>query len=335
MLRLPAFEFQRAASAREAARLLRQAGGEGMFLAGGTDLFPKMKRGQFAPRLLVGLEGTGGLAGVRRREDGTLVVGALTTLTDLSRNPDVRAAYPGLARAAGFVSTPALRNVGTFGGNLCVDTRCNYYDQTFPWRQALGFCLKLEGDVCSVAPGGRRCWAVSSSDTAPVAVAVGAQVRLVGPEGERVVPVEALYRDDGIAYLAKAPDEVLAEVLLPPPGDGLRTVYLKLRRRGSFDFPVLGVAAAVRLDPDGVVRDARLVLGACASRPLAVPEAGELVGSRLTDEAIAAVAEAAARRGHPLDNTDFPLGYRKRMIRVYVRRALAEVRGTPGGNAAT
>src|SRR5262249_14272342 len=162
-----------------------------------------------------------------------------------------------LATAAGLVSTPQLRNMGTLGGNVCVDTRCNYYNQSYQWRKAVNFCMKKDGEICLVAPASPRCWAVSSSDTAPVLWSLGATVTLLGPSGERNIPMSALYRDDGIEYLAKRPDELLTEIALPP-ADGLRTAYLKLRRRGSFDFPVLGVAVALRMDGE-IVRQARIV----------------------------------------------------------------------------
>jgi len=219
--------------------------------------------------------------------------------------------------------------MGTLGGNLCLDTRCNYYNQTYHWRKSIGFCMKKDGDICLVAPGSPRCWAISSTDTAPAAIALRAEVRLVGPRGERRVPASALYRDDGIAYLAKAPDEVLTEVVLPP-AEGWRSTYWKLRRRGSFDFPVLGVAAALCLTDDGVVEDARIVLGAVASHPVVAGDAAALLrGQRPTSDLIARSAQLAFQPAKPLDNADLTIGYRKKMARVYVERALREVAGLP------
>ena len=193
-------------------------------------------------------------------------------------HPEVRARYPALATAAGAVSTPQLRNMGTLGGNVCVDTRCNYYNQSYEWRKAVNFCMKKDGEICLVAPGSPRCWAVSSSDTAPVLWSLGASVRLAGPAGERTIPISALYQDDGIQYLTKQPGEIVTEIVLPP-ADGARSVYLKLRRRGSFDFPVLGVAVALHMDGD-IVRQARIVLGAVASLPREAPEAARAPGRR-------------------------------------------------------
>jgi 4-hydroxybenzoyl-CoA reductase subunit beta len=328
MMRLPPFTYLAPRGLGEAARLLAEHGPEAMVVAGGTDLYPNMKRRQFEPRVLVGLRGIRELAGISGSARAGLQIGAGATLTRVAAHPEVATHYPALARAAGVVSTPQLRNMGTLGGNVCVDTRCNYYNQSYEWRKAIGFCLKKDGDICLVAPGSRRCWAVSSSDTAPVLWALGAELTLVGARGERRIPVAALYQDDGIQYLGKAPDEIVAEIRLPGV-DGWRATYWKLRRRGAFDFPVLGVAAAVRME-DEVCRDARIVLGAVASTPREAPEAARaLVGERLTPEVIDRAAEAAAKPSKPLDNTDLVYHYRKKMTRVYVARALRELAGLP------
>jgi 4-hydroxybenzoyl-CoA reductase subunit beta len=235
-------------------------------------------------------------------------------------------ALSAIATAANSVSTPLLRNMGTLGGNLCLDTRCNYYNQSYEWRKSIDFCMKKDGHICWVAPSSPRCWAVSSSDVAPVMVAIGAEYRLVGPQGERVVPAGRFYHNDGINYLTKQPDEILLDVRLPAP-NGWDAVYHKLRRRGSFDFPVLGVAAWVRWNGK-TVSDARIVLGGVASYPQEIGEAATaLQGGTLTDDSIAAAAEAAYRPSKPMDNTDFDLSWRKQMTRVYVARALQELRG--------
>jgi 4-hydroxybenzoyl-CoA reductase subunit beta len=308
--------------------MLADHGPEAMVVAGGTDLFPNLKRRQFDASVLVGLRALRELDGVRGDATRGFTVGAGTTLTHLSEHPVIREHFPALATAAGLVSTPQLRNMGTIGGNVCLDTRCNYYNQSYEWRRAIGFCMKRDGDICLVAPGSPKCWAVSSSDTAPVLWSFGARVRLVGPKGERLIPIQALYQDDGIDYLAKARDEILTEILLPPLA-GIRSIYLKLRRRGSFDFPVLGVAAALRMD-DGTVKEARIVLGAVASQPREAVDAARLLqGQRLTEELIEKVADRAATPAKPLDNTDLVYSYRKRMTRVFVKRALATLAGLP------
>jgi 4-hydroxybenzoyl-CoA reductase subunit beta len=216
--------------------------------------------------------------------------------------------------------------MGTIGGNLCLDTRCNYYNQNYEWRKAIDFCLKKDGEVCWVATASKRCVAVSSTDCAPALIALGAKLRLVSADGEREVAAADLYKNDGIDYLARRPDEILTEVALPDPS-GWKSSYWKLRRRGSFDFPVLGVAAAVRTARDGTVEDARIVLGAVSSRPLVSQAGAALVGKPLADDAIAAAAEKAASRAKPLDNTDLDIYWRKQVVGEFVGYALKEIRG--------
>jgi len=318
VLRLPSFRYLQPRSLAEALTMKADAGPDGMFVAGGTDLYPNMKRRHQEPRTVISLMGIPELS----RLDGWNV-GTCVTLTALSNLPTFQ--HSAIATAARLVSTPLLRNMGTLGGNLCLDTRCNYYNQSYEWRKSIDFCMKKEGHICWVAPSSPRCWAVSSSDVAPVMVAIGAEYRLVGPQGERVVPAGRFYANDGINYLTKQPDEILVEVRLPSP-NGWDSVYHKLRRRGSFDFPVLGVAAWIKWNGK-TVAEARVVLGGVASYPQEVPEAGAaLRGNQLSDESIAAAAEAAYRPSKPMDNTDFDLSWRKQMTRVYVKRALAELR---------
>ena len=330
MLRLPPFTYLAPPTLTEAVRLIADQGPEEtMLVAGGTDLYPNMKRRQFEPKQLVGLRQLRELQQLSGDARQGLSIGAAMTLTQLTQHQTVMTAYPALALAAAAVSTPQLRNMGTLGGNLCVDTRCNYYNQTYWWRQAIGFCMKKDGDTCWVAPGSSRCWAVSSSDTAPVLVALEARVCLLGPQGERVIPVHDLYRNDGILYLGKRNDEILTHILVPP-AEGLHMRYFKLRRRDAFDFPILGVAVVLRFDDAGLCRQARIVLGAVASAPVIATEAtAVLIGQRLTPEVIDAAAEAAFRPAKPLDNTDLLLSYRKKMVRVHVARTLRQLAGLP------
>jgi 4-hydroxybenzoyl-CoA reductase subunit beta len=326
MMRLPPFTYLAPVSVGDAVKLMADHGPEAMLVAGGTDLYPNMKRRQFEPSVLVGLRGIPDLSGVSGSAKAGVSIGAGTTLMAVSSHPEIARHYPGLATAAGLVSSPQLRNVGTLGGNVCVDTRCNYYNQSYEWRKAVNFCMKKDGEICLVAPGSSRCWAVSSSDTAPMLWSLGASVRLAGPKGERLIPISALYRDDGIQYLSKQPGEVVTAIVLPP-ADGWRSTYLKLRRRGSIDFPILGVAVALRMDGD-TVREAAITLGAVASHPRPAPAAAALlVGQRLTPELIDSVADAAFKPSKPLDNTDLTHPYRKKMTRVFVARALRRLAG--------
>ena len=330
MLRLPAFRYVAARTAREAAGILADHGPQAMAVAGGTDLYPNLKRRQFEPKVVVGLRGIEGATGIAA--NGGLRLGALTTLTEVAEHPLVNQRWPSVARSAGLVSSPPLRNVGTIGGNLCVDTRCNYYNQTEFWRASIGYCMKKDGDVCLVAPGSRTCWALSSSDTAPVMISLDAEVTLVGPAGERRLPVRDLYGTDGIDYLAKKPEEVLTDVHVPDRS-GWRATYRKLRRRGSIDFPILGVAAAVRLGAGNVVEDARIVLGAVHVRPVQSTDAEAFLrGKTLDPEVIEMAAGIAYQLAKPLDNADLVYAWRKRIARIEVARALRELAGLPTGD---
>ena len=323
MLRLPPFRYLAPNTIEQASNMLAREGEHAMLVAGGTDLYPNMKRRQFTPQVLIGLRGISALQHISGSPEQGMRVGAGVTLTTLANHPVFLEHYAALASAAGSVSTPQLRNMGTIGGNVLLDTRCNYYNQTEFWRNSIDYCMKKDGEVCLVAPGSPRCWAISSADTAPVLVSLDAQVRLVSSRGERVMPVRELFRDDGMQPYTRAFDEILSEIILPP-ADGWHSVYLKLRRRGSFDFPILGVAAALRFADDGTVADARLTLGAVASHPVEATDAVKLLlGQHLTPELISEVAALASKRSKPLDNADLTINYRKQVTPVYIRRALA------------
>ena len=321
MLRLPRFRYVAPATLDDAIQLRMTHPDTSMYVAGGTDVYPKMKRRQFQPELVIGLARA--VTSTIANGDG-LRLGAGATLTEIADHRTIRERYTALARAASLVSTPQLRNMGTIGGNVCLDTRCNWYDQSLFWRTAEGYCMKTHADVvCRVAPSSPRCLAVASADTVPALIALGASVRVTGPAGTRVIELLDCYREDGIRYLTLAPGEVVTEVALPP-AEGWRSTYLKLRDRGSFDFPIAGVAAAVRWD-GGVVAEARVAITALGSRPVAV-DATPLVGGVMEDAAITAVADAVHRAARPMDNTSGTISQRKRAARVYAERALRELR---------
>jgi 4-hydroxybenzoyl-CoA reductase subunit beta len=343
MLRLPRFQLIEPTTWTEAAVLLREHGAARsdaalgtpsvpvMLVAGGTDLFPNMKRRQFAPRVLVSL---GRVKGAREISNGSrraqepqppgMRIAAGATLAEIAAHPTVRAKYAALAQAAGVVSTPQLRNMGTIGGNLCLDTRCNWYDQSLFWRTAEGFCMKTHPSVvCRVAPSSARCLAVASADTVPALIALGARVTVENASGRRDLDLAELYREDGIRYLAIGRDDVVVGVALPD-ATGWRSTYLKLRDRNSFDFPIAGVAAAVRFD-GATVTEARIAITALASRPVAV-DASVLVGTKLDDDAIAAAADAVHKTARPMDNTSGTISQRKRASRVFTERVLRFLR---------
>jgi len=326
MMRLPLFEFRAPRTLEEATRILDGESENTMPLAGGTDLLPNMKRRQQVPKTLMSLRSIGELRHLQLNDSGSRL-GACITLSEIAADARFRNGLTALAQAASLVATPPIRNMATLGGNLCLDTRCNYYDQNYEWRKAINFCLKKDGDTCWVAPCSPKCMAVSSTDTAPALIALGARVRIVSRAAEREVPLADLYNNDGLDYMKRKPNEVLAEVMLDSL-HGWRSTYWKLRRRGSFDFPVLSVAAAARISEGGVVEEARLVIGSAACRPLVASEAAKsLTGRPLNAESIAEAAVLAARIAKPLDNTDFDMSWRKKVTGEFVIYALRELRG--------
>jgi 4-hydroxybenzoyl-CoA reductase subunit beta len=343
-LRLPKFQYVAPHTLDEAVGVLADNGPKAMVVAGGTDLYPNMKRRQFTPEVLVGLRGIREMYGIGPLPAGagptqssvpspqpSFRIGGSATLTEVATSPMIREQYPALAAAAGLVSTPQLRNMGTIGGNICLDTRCNYYDQSPFWRKALGYCMKLEGDVCRVATSSPTCLATFSSDTVPALIGYDASIRLVGPNGARTVPLGDFYRMDGMHWMKIEPGEILSDVNLPQP-DGLRATYLKLRDRGSFDFPIAGVFVGVRTDASGVVTRARIILTGVYSMPVPLTDAeNALIGKRLEPDVISAAADAAYGGARPVDNTGGTIIQRRRTIRVFIRRALEELGTGPTG----
>jgi 4-hydroxybenzoyl-CoA reductase subunit beta len=325
MMRLPPFRYCSPSSVTEAVKILSEEGPEARLLAGGTDLLPNMKRGQQQPKTLVSLRR---IESLRQLSNGSgITLGAGLTLTDIVENHTVRQHYAGLWQAASQIASPQLRNMGTMGGNICLDTRCNFYDQSEDWRKAINYCLKKDGEICWVVTKSKKCLAVSSSDTAPALISLGARVRLVSAGGERLVDLKDFYRDDGADYMDKRADEILTEIVLDP-ADGWQSTFWKLRRRNSFDFAILSVAAAIRATKSGTIEEARIVLGAVASRPLLSVEASEfLTGQKLTNEVIEEAANITSRPAKPVNNTDLDALWRKKMIPVFVTRALRELRG--------
>jgi 4-hydroxybenzoyl-CoA reductase subunit beta len=285
-----------------------------------------MKRRQQTPKTVISITRLRELHRIDGDAKTGMLIGSSVSLTEICNHSVIKRDYSFVADAAKLISTPLLRNMGTIGGNLLLDTRCNYYDQNYEWRKGINFCMKKDGEICWVAPSSPKCWAVQSSDLVPLMVAIGAKVKLISSRGERLLEARELYNNDGIQFLNKRSDELLTEIHLPPR-NGLRAVYKKLRRRGSFDFPVLGVAAALNVEEDGSIRDAKLILGGVAPAPIEVSDAeAALIGARLDQEAIDAAADACYLKARPLDNTDFLMNWRKQMARPFVVRALEELR---------
>ena len=325
MMRLPAFRYLAPQRIDDALQMVAEAGPSGSLVAGGTDLYPNMKRLQVSPSIVVGLRGLRELSGIRF-DGGDLTIGAGTTLTQLIRDSRVQSEFGPLVDAALLISTPLLRHMGTVGGNLCLDTRCHFLNQSAFWRKAVGSCMKAESDICLVAPGGSRCWAITSADLPPLLIALGATIRLISVRGERELPLEDFYRNDGIDYLSRARDEILTEIRVPAL-EGKRAGYLKLRRRATFDFPALGVAASIELDDSRVCRSVRIVLGAVGPRPLLVPEASEIVGQVVGRDLVESLVEKIRSKHKPMHLADYTHSYRRQMIAINVRRLLTQLSG--------
>jgi 4-hydroxybenzoyl-CoA reductase subunit beta len=332
MMRLPKFEYRAARTVAEALAWMGEFSGgadkdpeaHAMLMAGGTDVLPNMKHRVFTPQVVVGLRGVAALRGIAYDPEHGLRLGAGVRLSEIAASPIVQERYPALARAAAVISTPQLRQMGTIGGNLCLDTRCNYYNQSEFWRKARDYCLKRGSEICRVAPNGTGCYAVSSCDTAPVLIALGATARVASRDGDRILPIADLYHDDGIHPVHLRDGDVLTDLYVPPspPGSGWRSAYEKYRVRGAFDFPIASVAAVARFD-GAQCADVRLVLQGVATRPLPLPEAEALLrGQPWTPDLLDAAAELGYKAAHPMDNTAGTIALRRRIVRAYIRRAL-------------
>lgn len=320
MLPLPAFQLHTPRSVTEALELLARYGADAALLAGGTDLLPNMKRALRAPAHLVSLREVRRLDAARFGED-EIELGAMLSLDALAGDATVRAEAQALAEAAESVGGPQHRRMGTLGGNLCLDTRCRYFNQSHFWRSALGFCLKKDGAACHVVPGGRRCVAAACNDTAAAAIALDATLELVSASGARSVRARDFYTANGAANTVIAPGELLVSARVPRR-PGRASVYEKLRRRGAIDFPLLSVAASVERR-DGVVTGFELVVSALAARPRRVLSAMERVLGRRSEEfPCDEVAALAGRECAPLPNIDGDVAWRREMVPVLVRRAL-------------
>jgi 4-hydroxybenzoyl-CoA reductase subunit beta len=291
-------------------------------LAGGTDLVPSMRQKLFEPDYVLDLGGMAMLRGVRPQGDGGVEIGALTTLRAVERSDFLRQHYPVLADAAAHVASPVLRNMGTIGGNICLDTRCLWYNQSLTWRKGCGFCIKKDGDLCHVAPGGTKCWAVFSGDTPPALLCLNAEIEIANARGTRRVLLRDFYTGLGDNYRKLQPNELVTRVFLPASAAGYHGVYRKLRVRGSIDYPLAGVAVVMKRS-NGRVVDARIGITAVNPAPLLVEGAGELLLGRAVDEALAeAVGDLAAKSAKPLTTSALTPEYRREMIRLFTKRAV-------------
>ncbi len=284
-------------------------------------MIPSMRQKLFEPQYVLDIRHIAELKGIREHAD-EVEIGALTTLTAIERSAFLRQHYPVLTEAAATVASPVLRNMGTIGGNICLDTRCLWYNQSLTWRQSCGFCIKKDGDLCHVAPGGSKCWAAFSGDTPPALLCLNAEVEILGASGARRVPMRDFYTGVGDNYRRLEPNELLTRVFLPKTSADLRGVYRKLRIRGSIDYPLAGVAIALKRS-SGHVADARVAITAVNPAPVLVKGASQTLEGKILDEALAeAVGDLAARTAKPLTTSALTPEYRREMIRVFTKRAL-------------
>jgi len=319
------FRVARPRTVEEAVRVLADHGPEAMAIAGGTDVIPNLQMRLFAPRVLVDLKPLRSLSGITFSEREGLRIGALTTLTNLLAAPVVRGKFSVLAQAVGTIAGPLQRNMGTLGGNLCLETRCRWYNQSHFWRQALGGCLKKDGPICHVAPGGKFCWAVWSGDSAPALLTLDAEIEIAATNGTRRIPLRDFYKNDGMDRIALGRGEIVTAVHVPARMAGRRGAYHKLRVRDSIDYPLAGVAVAMEVDSSGICRDARVALTGVNPAPVLLPEIAELpAGKKWSDEAAAEVAQIAIRTGKPLTTSASTPVYRRDMLKLFTRRALEE-----------
>jgi 4-hydroxybenzoyl-CoA reductase subunit beta len=318
MLRMDGFEVHAARTAEEAVALYGSHEGA-HYVAGGTDLVPNLKHRIVPARHLVSLSTA--LPRGWRKEDGSWIIGAGTRLSELARMTELKP----LAEAAGLVAGPQIRNMGTIGGNILLDTRCLFFNQTLFWRKALGYCLKAEGTWCHVVGGPKTCVATQSSDTVPVLLALGARIRLLGPNGSRELDLRSLYKFNGMDHLQIEEGELLTAVVVPDPGTGFRGSYTKLRMRGAIDFPQLGVAIAGTFAGD-VPTKLEIVVGAINPQPKPVRGLDAFVGKPLDDESVQAIGEIVHQQTRPQGSVQGDTTWRRRMARVYVERGLRSLR---------
>ena len=319
---LSPFRLLRPRSTEEAISLLSKRLNNIRVLAGGTDLIPSMRQKLFEPEYVLDLRGITQLRGIRPQSDGAVEIGALTTLSAIEKSSYLRQHFPVLTEAAATVASPVLRNMGTIGGNICLDTRCLWYNQSLTWRKGCGFCIKKDGDLCHVAPGGTKCWAAFSGDTPPALLCLNAAIEIAAPNGTRQIPLDEFYTGDGENYRRLLPGELVTRILLPTESAGFRGVYRKLRVRGSIDYPLAGVAVALKRS-NGHVADARIAMTAVNPAPLLIQRAGDMLIGKVVDEALAeTVADIAARTAKPLTTSALTPEYRREMIRVFTKRAV-------------
>jgi len=323
-MRLPRFEYFEPATIAEACTLLSRP--ETRVLAGGTELLVHMKQKTVTPKALVNIKRIPGLDHIEQTDDGGLNIGAATSLRSVATSPLVRARFGMLAHAAASVGKPRIPETATIGGNICLDSRCFYYNQTRLWKQSLPRCHKDGGDVCHVVKGSDHCNALFAADTVPALIALGAEVTITAAGSEKQMPLEDYFTGDGARVNQLRPGEVLTRVTLPAPPPRGGSIYLKYSLREAIDFAVVGVAVTISLEPqDGACRDARVVLGSVATGPLRATDAeAALRGQAIDPDLLATAARLAVKGAHPVNHLGISATYKRRLIETLSRRALEE-----------
>ncbi len=328
-MRLPDFEYVEPKSIEEACLFLRDYGQKCKIMGGGTDLLPSMKQRIFKPNYLLNLCAIPNLDLIEFDEQSGLRIGAAANVHSLETDPRILEKYPIVAQAAGEVGSPQLRRMGTVGGNLSLDTRCYFYNQSDIWKKCKPKCIKMGGETCNAVGGGGKCFAVFSGDLAPALIALGAKIRLVSVKGERTLLLKDYYSGDGAKPLTREPEEILAKVEVPVLAKRTMDCYLKYRIRRSIDFPLAGVATRVTLDNQNeVCLEAKVVIGAVGTKPEEIESIEEVLnGKRITDSAVEEASEMAFKMAKPIANTASSPFYRKKMIRIMVEKGLRQTLG--------
>lgn len=321
---MPAFEVILPSSLEEALTFLKNHPGNTKIIAGGTDLVPSLKQKLFEPSYLLDIKPLREIQQIREMPDGTVRIGALVTISEVARDPLIQREFPVLAQAAATVAGPSLRNAGTIGGNICLDTRCYWYNQSYFWRESCGFCIKKDGTLCHVAPGSKQCWAVYSADTAPALITLDAKIRLSSATGERRVLLPDFFINEGAIKNNIRPDEILTEVILPSASRGMAGRYEKYRIRGSVDYPLAGVAVALRKN-NGHLDDLRVAITAMNPRPVALPDLVPEVKGKNGTQILEIVRSLAAKTAKPLKTSASTMDYRRHMLAVMIKRSLKEL----------
>jgi len=291
------------------------------YVAGGTDLLVNLRRGIGGVDALIDLTGIGELNRIDDSGPG-LIIGSMVGIAEIASNKRFATHYTALAEAARAIAGPGHRTLATVGGNLCLDTRCVYYNQSDWWRSANGFCLKHRGDVCHVAPQGQRCHAAYSGDLAPALLVLGAEVEIARYGGRRRIPLSDLYVEDGRAHLALEPGELVVAVHLP--ADAPASTYMKVRQRGAVDFPLAGVAVALATK-DGKVESLRVAVTGANSRPILIDGTDKLCGRAMDAKLLKDVDRLVQKQVQPMRTTLISSNYRRLAAAALAKRAIEKL----------